>query len=224
VGARLSVRTTDDIFGSVAGGSGFDSLNDSGSTLVPFGCRGSTISFASSGGGIGLQLDASNNVNIATGNVVMGTSGKGIDFSATSNSSGTMTSELLNDYEEGTWTGTLTGGTTNPTIPVTETGRYTKVGRVVTVQITFTNVNTLGASGLIGITGLPFTNNASVNSVGSVNFYSIATFTGSPFVALGASQSSLVCYSNISNSAFGNVTHNASATGNYFTASITYTV
>jgi len=171
-----------------------------------------------------VTLDTSANFNVGAGNVVMATSGKGIDFSATANSSGTMTSELLNDYEEGTWTGTLTGGTTNPTIPVTETGRYTKVGRVVTVQITFTNVNTLGASGLIGITGLPFTNNASVNSVGSVNFYSIATFTGSPFVALGASQSSLVCYSNISNSAFANVTHNASATGNYFTASITYTV
>jgi hypothetical protein len=135
-----------------------------------------------------------------------------------------MTSELLNDYEEGTWTGTLSGGTTNPTIPVTGTGRYTKVGRVVTVQITFNNENTLGASGLLGITGLPFTNNASVNAVGSVNFYNIATFTGSPFVALGAGQSSLVCYSNISNSVFGNVTHNASASGNYFTASITYTV
>jgi hypothetical protein len=171
-----------------------------------------------------LAIGNTGNVNVALGNVVMATSGKGIDFSATANSSGTMTSELLNDYEEGTWTGTLSGGTTNPTIPVTGTGRYTKVGRVVTVQITFNNENTLGASGLLGITGLPFTNNASVNAVGSVNFYNIATFTGSPFVALGAGQSSLVCYSNISNSVFGNVTHNASASGNYFTASITYTV
>jgi trimeric autotransporter adhesin len=34
-------------------------------------------------------------------NVVIATSGKGIDFSATA---GTGTSELLNDYEEGTWT------------------------------------------------------------------------------------------------------------------------
>ena len=47
-------------------------------------------------------------VTISNGNLVMGTSGKGIDFSATSNSSGTMGSELLNDYEEGTWTPTLT--------------------------------------------------------------------------------------------------------------------
>jgi hypothetical protein len=37
------------------------------------------------------------------GNIVMA-SGNGIDFSATANSSGSMTSELLDDYEEGTWT------------------------------------------------------------------------------------------------------------------------
>ena len=148
--------------------------------------------------------------------------GVGVTFPATQVAS--SDANCLDDYEEGTWTGTLTGGTTNPTIPVTATGRYTKIGRVVTVQITFNNVNTLGASGLLGITGLPFANNASVNSVGSVNFYNIATFTGSPFVALGTSQSSLVCYSNISNSAFADVTHNAGPSVNYFTASITYTV
>ena len=50
------------------------------------------------------RITASGDVNITTGNVVMSTSGKGIDFSATASGSGTMTSELLNDYEEGTWT------------------------------------------------------------------------------------------------------------------------
>jgi len=45
-------------------------------------------------------LDASGNLNIGTGNLIVA-SGKGIDFSATS---GSGTSELLDDYEEGTWT------------------------------------------------------------------------------------------------------------------------
>jgi hypothetical protein len=45
-------------------------------------------------------LDASGNLNIGTGNLIV-PSGKGIDFSATS---GSGTSELLDDYEEGTWT------------------------------------------------------------------------------------------------------------------------
>ena len=168
---------------------------------------------------------SSGDLSMALGNVVMATPGKGIDFSATASGSGTMTSELLNDYEEGTWTGTLTGGTTNPTTPVTATGRYTKIGRVVTVQISFSNANTVGASGLIGITGLPFAcNNSSSSSNGSVSFYSIATFTGSPFVSIGVNESFLNFFSNISNAAFGNVTHNAGAAGNYLTASITYTV
>jgi hypothetical protein len=89
-------------------------------------------------------------------NIVMA-SGKGIDFSATSDGSGTMTSEVLSDYEEGTWTGTLRGVGAAPTTPVTATGRYTKIGREVTVAITYSSVDLTGASGGIQITGLPFT-------------------------------------------------------------------
>lgn len=170
-----------------------------------------------------LRVTAAGNVNITTGNVVMGTSGKGIDFSATANSSGTMTSELLNDYEEGTWVGTMTGGTTNPTIPVTATGRYTKIGRVVTVQIEYLSVDTTGASGIINITGLPFANNASASSVGGLSSYNLCTFTGSPFVYLNAGDSYLILYSNVSGAAFSNVNHNA-GTSRYCIVSITYTV
>jgi len=43
-------------------------------------------------------------LTVSTGNVVIGTAGKGIDFSATA---GTGTSELLDDYEEGTWSPTF---------------------------------------------------------------------------------------------------------------------
>jgi hypothetical protein len=72
VGARLSVRTTDTIFGTVVGGSGLDSLNDAGSGLVPFGCRGSTITLGSSAG-IGFQIDASGNVTFQNVGGVAGT-------------------------------------------------------------------------------------------------------------------------------------------------------
>jgi len=79
-----------------------------------------------------LSVNTSGDVNIALGNVVMATSGKGIDFSATANSSGTMTSELLADYEEGTWVPTDASGA-GLTFTVSAC-RYTKVGRTVTVQ------------------------------------------------------------------------------------------
>jgi hypothetical protein len=149
---------------------------------------------------------------LVDGNLIIGTSGKGIDFSATTEGSGTMTSELLNDYEEGTFTATLTGATTNPTIAVTSTGRYTKVGRIVTVVIGFENVITTGASGTIGIAGLPFANNSNLLATCPVAFYSIATFTGSPFGEISLSSSSIAFASSISNAIFGDVTHNAGTT------------
>jgi hypothetical protein len=69
---------------------------------------------------------------------------------------------LLADYEEGTWNGTLTALTTAPTTPITATGRYTKIGRQVTLQISFSDVNTTGASGVMEISGMPFANSATI--------------------------------------------------------------
>ena len=114
---------------------------------------------------------------ITDGNVVMA-SGHGIDFSATSNSSGTMTSELLNDYEEGTWSPTDASGATL-TFTVLD-ARYTKIGRQVQcfAQITYpSTADTNDAK----IGGLPFTAvNTSGGSYGAfityTNFGSNPTF------------------------------------------------
>jgi hypothetical protein len=100
-----------------------------------------------------MKIDSAQNVTVSAGNLVIGTSGKGIDFSATP---GTGTSELLDDYEEGTWTptivmdtGTSTGGTFS--------GLYTKIGRQVTLTIS-ANVGTVASSPQIeGFSNLPFT-------------------------------------------------------------------
>jgi hypothetical protein len=78
----------------------------------------------------------------------------GITFPATQVAS--SDANTLDDYEEGTWTGTLKGSVSDPTTPVTATGAYTKVGRLVTVTIAYANVTTTGASGNVTITGLPF--------------------------------------------------------------------
>jgi len=104
-------------------------------------------------------------VQMSTGNLVVGTSGKGIDFSATP---GTGTSELLTDYEEGTFDATISTTGTNFT-SVTynrQSFRYTKIGNVVHFQgnIRTSSVNNTGASGNLLIKGLPFT--SSTNSAG----------------------------------------------------------
>jgi hypothetical protein len=135
-----------------------------------------------------------------------------------------VTSELLNDYEEGTWTATLKGATTDPTIAVAVAGqRYTKVGRQVTVQVYFSNVVTTGASGRIGVSGLPFANNGSMEAIGAVGFYDIATFTGSPFAQIGFNATQLDIYSSVSNSVYQAVTHNA-GNSRYMWLNLTYAV
>jgi hypothetical protein len=90
-------------------------------------------------------------------NIVMA-SGKGIDFSATSNSAGTMTSELLNDYEEGTWTPTLTSDTSPSGVTYSgRVGKYTKIGRVVHIEFVIGLTSKGTGTGDVFISGLPFT-------------------------------------------------------------------
>jgi len=103
-----------------------------------------------------MRIDSAGDVTVNSGNLVIGTSGKGIDFSADGNAAG-MTSEVLDDYEQGTFTATLTAATA-PTTACTTTGHYTKIGNVCHFSIyRFEAVNTTGASGHMKITGLPFT-------------------------------------------------------------------
>jgi len=98
----------------------------------------------------------SGDVTLSTGNLVVADT-KGIDFSATSSGSGTMTSELLADYEEGTFTPSYTGSGGNPTVVYsTQSGIYTKVGRLVTFKISLVTTSSSGGSGNLGVNGLPF--------------------------------------------------------------------
>ena len=100
------------------------------------------------------------NTYVGTGNLVFSTSGKGIDFSATSHPAG-MTSELFSDYEEGTWT------PTNSSAITVNSAKYTKIGRIVicTFDITVGGSATTGDMG-----GLPF-NATNPTSGGVVSYH-----------------------------------------------------
>jgi hypothetical protein len=102
---------------------------------------------------------------ILNGNIVIGTAGNGIDFSADPHAAG-MTSELLDDYEEGVWTPTLIASTTNfasVTYNAFTGAKYTKIGRLVHVSgiVRTATVDLTGAAGIVQIGGLPFVNGAS---------------------------------------------------------------
>ena len=113
----------------------------------------------------------------AYGNFIVGTSGQGIDFSATSNASETgasMSNELLDDYEEGSWTVSLKIANYNFNGAYSsQSGKYTKVGNKVTVSCYLQLTSKGNDSGALKIEGLPFTSasgNGSRGS-GSVGYY-----------------------------------------------------
>ena len=88
-----------------------------------------------------------------TDNITFSASGKGVHLGVTS----ATASNLLDDYEEGTWTPVISADAT-PTAYATQVGVYTKVGRQVTVIFTF-NISTIGsfAGAAVKVTGFPFT-------------------------------------------------------------------
>ncbi len=130
---------------------------------------------------VGFPSSRTGDQTIVDGNLVFGTAGKGIDFSANPNPAG-MTSELLNDYEEGTWTPanasmTVTDGT------FAATGTYTKIGRLVYFNVRQTS-GTVSANATVGlISGLPFTPSQQcvcsiTNSAGSLSGNALVEVNG----------------------------------------------
>jgi hypothetical protein len=98
-------------------------------------------------------------LTMTAGNVIVADT-KGIDFSATANGSGTPTTEVLSDYEEGTWVPVYeaeTGAFTTLTY-TTQSGRYTKIGNMVIVSgiISTSNVAVGTAGGGMFIGGMPY--------------------------------------------------------------------
>jgi hypothetical protein len=104
------------------------------------------------GGTASFATLAVSGLSTLSGNIVMALA-KGIDFTATANSSGTMTSELLADYEEGTWVPTDASGAGLTLTP--SSCRYTKIGRAVTIQGRIDFPSTANTATAL-IAGLPF--------------------------------------------------------------------
>jgi hypothetical protein len=139
------------------------------------------------------ELNSSGDLTLETGNLVIGTSGKGIDFSATA---GTGTSELFDDYEEGTWTPTYTTNGTNfdsVTYDAVTSGNYTKIGNLVTLVARIrTDAITIGsASGSLVVGGLPFTPSA---NFGSSSVYASSFAASEPRVLTPATSGVLYLY------------------------------
>jgi len=117
-------------------------------------------------------------LDLSVGNLVLD-NGYGIDFSATANSSGSVTHEILDDYEIGTWTPSIGG---NATYGSGNAGRYVKIGGL--VHCTFlVDINSRGNGSQVQLSGLPFTSQTTgFVQTGSVSYFanlnSNVTFVG----------------------------------------------
>jgi len=200
-GAFMRFRRIDDtvVTGNNIGGMEFytEDTNSAGVGAIIKGVAGGNggqvdLQFHTGTGGStanAMTIEDGGDVIVETGNLVIGTSGQGIDFSATS---GTGTSELFDDYEEGTWTPALKGQTTAGAGTYSrQLGWYTKVGNV--CHLTFSLVWTAhSGTGTMYLDGLPF-NGAyyalNVQQAGTVVDQNL-TLTSGHYLAIGIGNSS----------------------------------
>ena len=156
---------------TAAGKVGIGISNPTGQFAVSDGTRTAEINPHSSGTFIGnrsnhdvlfqinaatkAKIDTNGHLTISDGDLVIGTAGHGIDFSATANGGSGTPSEILDDYEEGTWTPTVNAiASPNYTVQV---GRYTKIGNLVNAQAYLLLYSGGGEGSNFRIASLPFT-------------------------------------------------------------------
>ena len=147
-----------------------------------------------------MRIDSAGNVtlqnNISVGAAAPTTSGTGITFPATQSAS--TNANTLDDYEEGTFTPTVTGSSTAGTATYSnQTGRYTKVGNRVLFNLRVSYSGGTG-TGNLQVGNLPFTVSGSgTNSAVSTYVINIALTAGYYAVAtLDPSNSHVGMYSN----------------------------
>jgi hypothetical protein len=154
----------------------------------------------------------------------LATFANGIAFQSSTGGTGTGTGYTLDKYEVGTFTASLTAATPPTSVP-TATGNYTRIGNLVHFQVKFNNADTSGASGVMSVTGLPFTsantNDSNVANVLNASFYNLPYSNTNAIVERN---SSIIIFHNlVNNSAWTSYNINA-ASGQYLFISGTYKV
>ena len=143
-----------------------------------------TIAFAT-GGTEDARFNSVGNLQtigtISVGNATPSTSGAGITFPATQSAS--SDANTLDDYEEGTWTPTITGGYTSISYQL-QRGWYAKVGSLVIVsgQVQFSGTANSTAISM----SCPFTQGPLGYAGGGIPYSDVAVITNtSPYLNTG---------------------------------------
>ena len=136
-------------------------------------------------------------LTITNGDLIIGTSGHGIDFSAQTASSAsgvTTNNETLDHFEEGTWTPTqATIGSWASGAEID--GKYQRVGNWVTASFIVKYASN-GSGHAASIDGLPFTNNNTGSSYKQGGFVSYATNSNVSSLLIGNGENRIYIYTN----------------------------
>ena len=169
--------------------------------------------FIAAGGLTGFEVHSTKDCEVTDGNLVIGTAGHGIDFSQTGQGGGSVGSELLADYEIGTWTPAYQDGTSLTVNSAT----YVKIGHLVMVQayiITGTNTSSNGHV----ITGLPYASRNGNNFfIGSMYMQTGGTVTDHKFVQVSTNSTVMQVLKNA-----GSIVSLSSGSGGYVLFTVTY--
>jgi len=147
----------------------------------------------------------------------------GIDFSGAQTNQGGMTSELLDHYEEGTFTPTMYGttGSAGSEAYLYAVGQYTKIGRLVHARFQIVKTNLGSWTGDLRIGGMPFA--ALATTAGSLSLHPSANVDA---VMRGIQMNGAQSYASITSGAKLDVVapYSEIVTGYYLQAAITYNV
>ena len=175
------------------------------------------------GGTDRLKID-STDVTVSTGNIVFGTANKGVYLGVTS----ATASNLLDDYEEGTFTATIiVDGGAMSLEAAFNTGSYVKIGNIVNVQGFFKVDATSASGGYVNVNGLPFAcaslSEGAESSVGSVLVRSASSAVGGGIVGWieGAGTTQFAMREN-GTTGVGNTLTDHFDAGTDFTINVTY--
>jgi len=168
-------------------------------------------------GNVGIGTDnPSAKLHVSGGNIKVD-SGYGIDFSAASNAAG-MTSELLNDYEIGTWTPAYTASSVSFGYG-NQTGSYVKIGQLVYAQFYLRSTSATGTtSNDVYVSNLPFTSldTSALNQPAGSVWYSGNAGVVVPLVSHNSTAMNLHIVGS------QNLLTAAQVIGNYFVGSVVY--
>lgn len=124
-----------------------------------------------------MGIDKDGDVTVSTGNLVIGTAGKGINFSvnSTENSqSASNVGKVLYDFEQGEYnpaiTATGTGSSASSGLSASRQGFYTRVGDIVHVVIHIVNSSWVSGPSGTAVVTLPFTVKANYSAAATIGY------------------------------------------------------